>query len=546
MLDPAACDEVRPPRWRSSLAVFRYDPAEEYQPYEDDVVSYLKVTCTLTPYQPELDLDDLDGFVPPEQVEQLEESFPTYGAILQVGVAPTENDLGNFPRTRYPYILNCEPKKRELFEAVTQTGEVLFGSSESLTVGKSATSTSSTERYDMELGGGGGASIFFGLVEANGQSQKQEGTIAKGGQEVQNVRTTDSTTERRELQSHTTQLSQMYNLFQAFHVGTNRALFLIEPRPHVLQTEATFINGPRALEGMQEVFLVIVRPKKMKDFCVSALLETAHLSLEPIEEFEKKTREVPIRLSNRGRTQQFFNELMYPDPGYVLDVDHYNEIEVSEWLEFATQQGVLTGGVSIDSSGEFAELNVGLSPGGQYDVDLTLYMKKKDADVVDYVRTMFLSARDLCCCPVERRAGPADWVTSVVGLGRRRTRVRAGLGSSTSFLESRRLSARIHQEMLRSFRPARRYARGEVRYQDSDAYLWRVADLDAGSLLTPLADSPALDRETVDRLQAALGEVSIRAVVDADTPKLSRTLGLKPKEVGELKRKLLSGMRRGS
>ena len=41
-----------PPRWRSSLAVLEYQPAEEFQTYEGMTVSYLKVVATLTRFQP--------------------------------------------------------------------------------------------------------------------------------------------------------------------------------------------------------------------------------------------------------------------------------------------------------------------------------------------------------------------------------------------------------------------------------------------------------------------------------------------------------------
>jgi hypothetical protein len=49
MIDPLSCDDERPPRWNSSLAAFRYDPAEEYQPYENEVVSYLKAFIPHSP-----------------------------------------------------------------------------------------------------------------------------------------------------------------------------------------------------------------------------------------------------------------------------------------------------------------------------------------------------------------------------------------------------------------------------------------------------------------------------------------------------------------
>ena len=86
--------------------------------------------------------------------------------------------------------------------------------------------------------------------------------------------------EQRENFSHTTQLTQMYQQLNSYHLGTNRAVFFVLPRPHIIddkETPVTFINGPRRLEGIQEFFLVVVRPKEIKDICVEAYLETAHV-----------------------------------------------------------------------------------------------------------------------------------------------------------------------------------------------------------------------------------------------------------------------------
>ena len=54
-------------------------------------------------------------------------------------------------------------------------------------------------------------------------------------------------------------------------------MFFVLPRPHTVQNEQTFVQGPRQLEGIQEVFLVIMRPSKMPFINVEAYLETAHI-----------------------------------------------------------------------------------------------------------------------------------------------------------------------------------------------------------------------------------------------------------------------------
>ena len=46
-----------PPRWRSSIAVFRHDPPDDFQPLPHARVSYLKVCLTLAPFAPELPVE---------------------------------------------------------------------------------------------------------------------------------------------------------------------------------------------------------------------------------------------------------------------------------------------------------------------------------------------------------------------------------------------------------------------------------------------------------------------------------------------------------
>jgi hypothetical protein len=72
----------------------------------------------------------------------------------------------------------------------------------------------------------------------------------------------------------------MYQLFNGYHLGTNRALFVVAPRPHTVsdssQTEFNLIDGERKLEGIQEVLLIVHMPKSQDGFCVQASLDTGH------------------------------------------------------------------------------------------------------------------------------------------------------------------------------------------------------------------------------------------------------------------------------
>ncbi len=289
MMDSNICDTHFPPKWHSSMAVFKYMPPEEYQQYPDYDIVYLKVSVSITGYQPhDKEIEGvLDwGRMTTESIEEVEDLLNEYqpctGAIVQIEVAPkTRDQVGDVEK--YPYFLDFEPKRRELFEMATDTKERMSRSLQQLNVGKSATQTKSLEVLDVDMGGSrefGMQSTYAGTGGgANGGDawQGQWGTKDISGNQSGTMVTADNANERRETQSFTTQISQLYHLLDAYHIGTNRALFLLESRPHVLSVPSGFVRGPRALDGIQEFFLIVALPKKERELCVSVRLDTAHL-----------------------------------------------------------------------------------------------------------------------------------------------------------------------------------------------------------------------------------------------------------------------------
>lgn len=243
------------------------------------------------------------GSVPEKKLwDDTMKSFrPCHGAMLQMVVLPGPND-GSVTFPNYPYITAFEPKKRELFETVTESGETLSGSSSNLNVKKGATSTNQLEEADIITGESfsAGANLTVkgtgGGVNASYSKSGEQGTRTKAGTENVNITTADASREKRETQSSTTSLSQVYTQLQSYHLGTNRALFLMSPRPHLKQS-FTFVRGTRELEGIQEFFFITSRPKSVKGLCIRAILETGHVieptskSSEPLGdlEYEDKT-----------------------------------------------------------------------------------------------------------------------------------------------------------------------------------------------------------------------------------------------------------------
>lgn len=299
MVDPVGCDEAAPPRWQSSVAIFRYVPDEEYQLYPERRIVYYKITCTITGYQPQseevagaIDWTGLSTREIQDYENALTEPLPCHGAIVQVTVVPpARTDLDD-----YPYFLDFQPKQRLLYEQVSETGEHASRSVETLNVRKGAGATQSTELLDIDQGFSAGAQGSYAGTGGgfNVSHTGQWGTRQMGEAESNTIRTVDGSREARDSLSHTTQLSQMYTLFQAYHLGTNRALFFLAPRPHPQEEASGFFRSPRRLDGVQEIFLVVSQPEKQEFPCISVRLDTSHLTTKTQYGFEHKPADAPV------------------------------------------------------------------------------------------------------------------------------------------------------------------------------------------------------------------------------------------------------------
>ncbi|MBT1704920.1 homeobox domain-containing protein [Chryseosolibacter indicus] len=299
MIDKAVCDNRLPAKWQTSLAVFKYRPDDEYQLYPKYNITYLKVTATITGYQPldqeiqgRIDWNGVDVSTVPGLTDLLNSYNPCHGAILQVVVGPHEKKP-DMDLSEYPFFMDFEPKKRELYELATDTKEKQSRSIESLNITKSAGATQSMEILDVDMGGGGfgaqaqyaGTGGGFTYSAPNGQW----GTKRLNAEESLSSRSSDVAQERRETYSFSTQISQMYHLLDSYHLGTNRVVFFVQPRPHTLEEPSGFVRGPRPVEGIQEFFLIVAQLKDQQDFCVSLRLDTSHLTKTPVMDYERKS-----------------------------------------------------------------------------------------------------------------------------------------------------------------------------------------------------------------------------------------------------------------
>lgn len=353
MMDDTWCNKKSPSPFRSSLALYAYEPKAEELPAElcGDRITYLKVSCSITGYQPEesekeqivrlLETAEVDY----SKIEQIVgEYFGCYGVLLNVSVHPFDEALKDQFR-KYPRIVDFEPKIRDFYQAASETGEVLTASIGKVSTGKSFTTTDSTQS-SWQVGAKATAPPEL-MLAATGIPLGLEATGTTGQVRTETdqenwATATDASRERRELQSTTTQLSQMYNLLTGYHTGTNRAAFVMLPRPHILQPtdRRTFVQGLRVIEGVQDFFLVVVRPPGEDKMKVDVHLQTGHFPEDieveetvPVEDqFDYKSVEV-VRFSRKCYGQGLVEGTVGAIADGLGGEPTYNTTDVTEGLQ---------------------------------------------------------------------------------------------------------------------------------------------------------------------------------------------------------------------
>ena len=581
MNDGALCDARVPPRWRSSIAIFSYEPPEEDQTFPDMLVSYLKVTCSITGYQVgrEVQLDKLSGSywqkkrVYDNYAEQVGRYYPCKGALLQVAVGRSAEGggihVGDLRRDEGPYFADFEPKKRELYELVTDTGETMSRSLESTQVRKGTTTADAHEVADSldqtleyDSAGAGKAN-----PQTSGASWKA--TVALGNRsrdltqsEISDLRTSDQAREARETYSHTTQLTQMYHQLNSYHVGTNRAMFFLLPRPHVVQSPNTFVNGPRELEGVQEFFLVVMRPKGMSDYCVEAYLETAHIAHEPVMG-PRETRDV------NWKFLKLKADVEDRDDWWDTDDDSYEHTEQDTdtypaptgWVISGYDEVVMrTGEASHSVSWDASHLTVSAKATAKYvddfgdnklypasiEIDYVIHLSSVEQIEVDGRDVLFMTGRGLCCCPDDHpylTALMADSVTfeKQVELSTKLTaqRLRRSDDVSMPILEANRVRDQIGAELMASLNSPARYGRGQVGLPEARF----VGASVAGALARddhpdnqPVADIPGIDRDVAHRLARQMPRLRRSHLLRAPIQVLTKRFGLTEAEAVAVRR----------
>jgi hypothetical protein len=539
-----------PVKWRSSLAVFSYDPEPDPElTNPDETTTFLKVVATVTGFQPEgaeIDSDvlgpDWSSTVITNYENLTDESYPAYSAIVQLAVFPAN---GQWTVSQFPYLTDFEPKKREVVETVTDTGEALTQSASDLNVRKGTTSTDSTEMDNIDRGGSFGVNVNVPGTGGGGitsSSNKQVGTTATLGTQAVDVVSTDASREKRESFSHTTNLSQLYHVLDSYHAGTNRAIWFLNARPHMVDSPFTFVNGPRYLEGVQEFFAVVRRPVEMTEICVLGTLETGHLHASTTTTttgtttYDQQQLSQTFTLQARGGGDFHGSDdtpgawTMQIPQGYQLDRSRGGEMFTFSWQGGHTDNVTVPAGVSIDTwsaqtaSGHEGEAEPQITTyddhvdirahvygwfgsgdtDGKLNTTITIYTVSEQPTSQPTTTTttetdFFITAREVSSCELDNM-GPYVAYERIM-----EPQVTAALAAATeqgrdAATAANAVGRRIKNEMMASFRQSRRYPRGEVDFLKTRFALRQMLsglEQQAPAQLTqPLYQSAGLDKDT--------------------------------------------------
>lgn len=265
--------------WKPFLSIFSYlVPEEESQAYPGRRIVFLKIPITLTGIRPRIvrqapqpGVDILDPVAGLGlEFEASTPYLPCYGALVHVAVYPMPVPKSQDWR-KYPYIMDMEPKRREVFQATTESQQYLEGALDKVGFNKSSGSETTT-----------GAGFNFGTsgvasgsnpIPLTGGYNHSTGVVANNASST-NI---DWSREKRESLSYTSQINHIHQVQVAYHLGNNRVFLAIQPRPALDEREFLLVNGPRKLEGIQDFVLVVNAPADLDGFCVYAKVESAHI-----------------------------------------------------------------------------------------------------------------------------------------------------------------------------------------------------------------------------------------------------------------------------
>ncbi|HVG52883.1 MAG TPA: hypothetical protein VM846_00570 [Vicinamibacterales bacterium] len=584
MIDTQVGNKRFPFVWRSSMAISVFEPKLEDLAPElcDERVTYVKVSCTVTGYQPSKE-EILAGHasfpdVPTDSLNQiLEEYFACYGVLLQVALFPLAGDhprpgLHPIERADYPRIIALEPKVRDFYQAATESGEILTASDSGVKTDKSLTTIENTQTgFKM------GAKVPVKGAELTGEFSHARSETNQDTWTVQ----TDASRERRETAGTTTQLNQMYNLLTGYHQGTNRAAFLMLPRPHILQPtdRRTFVQGLRVIEGLQEFLLIVSRPSKIAGLCIEATLDTGHFPEDvdvehPPDEFEEGQEDFTVRaFADNGWFSGSCTDIESDpssaytieagwvidrskgDPGHsgVQELANNSNEQANQSLERYDYRAISDAGVRVSGRicGENAQQDK-----ARFNRTYRVFKRReqpRDTSSEPVVTTPFLiTSRSLLVCMRSGEICPEVVAPPIVledatvlaesVVDERPLRLRPALLTRLAVAGDRAPAIKdvlrqLQQGMLTSWRSLRRYPAGAVGFLESDYFKDKIAGAGPGGRLErSVAEIPDLPPAVLERLGRP---TLVKEVLSLKLPELAQRTGLDIAEAAGVRRRLL-------
>ena len=268
--------ETTPSRWfpvKSTVSVFMYEPKQESlkSDYPGYRIVYFRFSLSFAPRR----LEEVD-FGELAKADYFRSGLPVYHGVL---------DVMAIPKTAQPqpyfklHFIDGAPIRREIVETGVVGAERYEGSSNQISIGKSASqlhesarASSQVSNTDVGVGiGAMGSGIGYGYHQTN-TTMDSERTVE------QNVDTTqrDASQERRELLSHMTDVKNVLSLMDLKRVGAGFLRYSFWPRPlSTLSVDPTDSNRwyrqildrrSRGLEGIQDCIAVLAVPEDLTDF----------------------------------------------------------------------------------------------------------------------------------------------------------------------------------------------------------------------------------------------------------------------------------------
>jgi hypothetical protein len=269
----------------TSIATFVHVPVlpELDTHYPDDRLIYFKFSVSVFPFHLDVPraapLDIFDEAV-----------APVWRMMLEVEIAA--RDAPATPGLK-PYFLSAAPTRRALVETGVVGDYFTEGESDEVAITRGGSHliegfNSTTKTRKLSVGGGIGVPFLIG----GSASKSFSSTSISGGREVSEQLDTTSreaSEERKELLSHTTNVSNVLTLLTGSLVGTNRLRFSLWPQPlRPLSVDPNDENlwyaellkrRSSGIEGMQDFYAVAVIPRG-EGFCLSETLRRVSV-LEP-------------------------------------------------------------------------------------------------------------------------------------------------------------------------------------------------------------------------------------------------------------------------